>query len=45
MTFGAGTQDGIFGLDRTKDDRLVYASLAGDTREVWITDQAGIRIK
>ncbi len=41
ITFGAGTQDGIYGLDRTTDNRIVYASLGGETREIWITSKAG----
>jgi Tol biopolymer transport system component len=36
LTFGAGTQDGIYGLASTADDRMVFASTAGGTRELWI---------
>jgi serine/threonine protein kinase/Tol biopolymer transport system component len=35
MTFGAGTQDGIYGLQWTAGGRMVYASLSGGTRELW----------
>jgi Tol biopolymer transport system component len=38
VTFGAGTQDGIYGLDRTPDGRLIYASMSTGARELWVLD-------
>jgi Tol biopolymer transport system component len=35
ITFGAGTQDGVFGLDLNPSG-TVYASVAGGTRELWL---------
>jgi Tol biopolymer transport system component len=35
LTFGTGTQDGVYGLDWTSGGRMVYASLSGGTRELW----------
>jgi eukaryotic-like serine/threonine-protein kinase len=36
LTSGVGTQDGLFGLQWTEDGRMIYASLAGGTRELWM---------
>jgi len=38
LTFSAGTQDGIHGLQATAAGRFIYASLAGGSRELWATD-------
>jgi Tol biopolymer transport system component len=38
LTFGAGTQDGIYGLDWTAAGRMVYASLSAGTRELWTAE-------
>jgi serine/threonine protein kinase/Tol biopolymer transport system component len=34
-TSGVGTQDGVYGLQWTEDGRMVFASLASGTRELW----------
>ena len=38
LTDGVGTQDGMYGLQWTSDDRMIYASLAGGTRELWLRE-------
>jgi len=35
VTSGVGTQDGLYGLQWTEDGRMIFASLAGGTRELW----------
>jgi Tol biopolymer transport system component len=36
LTFGAGTQDGLFGLSWIPGGGLLYASLTGGNRELWV---------
>ena len=39
MTFGAGTQDGLFGLSWIPGGGLLYASLTGGNRELWVSNK------
>ncbi len=39
ITFGTGTQDGVYGLDSGSGGRVVYASLSGGTRELWMMEK------
>jgi Tol biopolymer transport system component/predicted Ser/Thr protein kinase len=41
ISFGAATQDGMFGLVWTEEGRLAYASLASGGRELWVVDADG----
>jgi Tol biopolymer transport system component/predicted Ser/Thr protein kinase len=41
ISFGAATQDGIFGLAWTAEGRIAYASLASGGRELWMVDPDG----
>jgi serine/threonine protein kinase/Tol biopolymer transport system component len=41
VTSGVGTQDGLYGLQWTEDGRMIYASLAGGTRELWLREAGG----
>ncbi len=36
ITSGVGTEDGLFGLQWTEDGAVIYASLAGGTRQLWL---------
>jgi Tol biopolymer transport system component len=39
MTFGAGTQDGLLGLSWIPGGGLLYASLTGGDRELWVLNK------
>jgi eukaryotic-like serine/threonine-protein kinase len=41
ISFGAATQDGMFGLTWTAEGRIAYASLASGGRELWVVDADG----
>ena len=41
ISFGAATQDGMFGLVWTEEGRIAYASLASGGRELWVVDADG----
>jgi DNA-binding winged helix-turn-helix (wHTH) protein/Tol biopolymer transport system component len=41
VTSGVGTQDGVFGLQWSKDGSMLYASLAGGTRQLWLRKPGG----
>ena len=41
ISFGAATQDGMFGLAWTAEGRIAYASLASGGRELWVVDPDG----
>ncbi len=41
VTADVGTQDGLFGLQWTQDGHLLYASLAGGTRQLWLRKAGG----
>jgi eukaryotic-like serine/threonine-protein kinase len=41
VTSGVGTQDGVFGLQWSKDGSMLYASLAGGTRQLWFRKPGG----
>lgn len=41
ISFGAGTQEGLFGLVWTGEGRIVYGSLASGARELWVMDADG----
>jgi Tol biopolymer transport system component len=41
VTSGVATQDGLFGLQWTKDGDMVYESLAGGTRQLWLQKPGG----
>ncbi len=41
ISFGAATQEGLFGLAWTVEGRIAYASLASGRRELWVMDVDG----
>ena len=41
ISFGAGTQEGLFGLVWTGEGRILYGSLASGSRELWVMDANG----
>jgi eukaryotic-like serine/threonine-protein kinase len=41
ISFGAATQDGMYGLAWTAEGRIAYASLASGGRELWVVDADG----
>jgi WD40 repeat protein len=41
VTSGVGTQDGVFGLQWSKDGSMLYASLADGTRQLWFRKPGG----
>jgi serine/threonine protein kinase/Tol biopolymer transport system component len=41
ISFGAATQEGLFGLSWTAEGRIAYASLATGRRELWVMDADG----
>jgi serine/threonine protein kinase/Tol biopolymer transport system component len=41
ISFGAGTQEGLFGLFWTADGRVAFGSLASGRRELWVMDTDG----
>jgi eukaryotic-like serine/threonine-protein kinase len=41
ISFGAATQEGLFGLAWTPEGRIAYASLASGRRELWVMDADG----
>jgi eukaryotic-like serine/threonine-protein kinase len=41
ISFGAATQEGLFGLAWTTEGRIAYASLASGGRELWVVDADG----
>jgi DNA-binding winged helix-turn-helix (wHTH) protein/Tol biopolymer transport system component len=41
VTSSVGTQDGVHGLQWTEDGRMIFASLAGGTRELWLRKPGG----
>jgi Tol biopolymer transport system component len=45
LTFGNRRTDGWGGLSWTPDGRIVYASNAGGSRQVWIADESGANQK
>jgi Tol biopolymer transport system component len=36
VTFAAGTQDGLYGLDWTPDGEILYSSLTRNSRDLWV---------
>ena len=45
VTFGNGRTDGWGGLSWTPDGKIVYASNAGGSRQIWIADESGANLK
>jgi Tol biopolymer transport system component len=41
VSFGAGVQEGLYGLAWTPVGRIVFDSLAGGTREIWLMNADG----
>jgi DNA-binding winged helix-turn-helix (wHTH) protein/Tol biopolymer transport system component len=41
VTSDVGTQDGLYGLQWAQDGRVLYASLAGGTRQLWLREVGG----
>ena len=44
-SFRAGAQDGFDGIAWTPDGRILFASLAGGTRELWVMNEDGRRAR